>query len=74
MAIQDIYQAVLSLDIDKVKHLVQRELDTGAGIEAILNDGLIAPMDEAGQRFSGSTCREFHIRGRNGPFFQEQII
>lgn len=52
MAIQDIYQAVLSLDIEKVKQLVQRELDSGASIEAVLNDGLIAAMDEVGQKFS----------------------
>jgi len=52
VAIQDIYQAVLSFDDKSAAKLVQEELDKGTDISDILNDGLIGAMDEVGQQFS----------------------
>jgi len=52
MAIHDIFQAVMNFDEEKVKVLVQAEIDSRADVEAILNEGLIGAMDEVGKRFS----------------------
>ena len=52
MAIQDIYQAVLQFQAKDMAGLVQRELDGGTEITEILNSGLIAALDEVGERFS----------------------
>ena len=52
MAIQDIYQAVLQFQAKDMANLVQKELDAGTEITALLNDGLIAALDEVGERFS----------------------
>lgn len=52
MGIRDIYEAVILFQVDKVKKLTQAELDSGTDIQVILNDGLIAAMDEVGKKFS----------------------
>jgi len=52
MSIQDIYNAVLAFDEATVKAKTQEELDAGTDVGSILNDGLISPMDEVGERFS----------------------
>lgn len=52
MATQDIYQAVLQFNARAVADLTKAELETGTDIQTILQDGLIAPMDEVGRRFS----------------------
>jgi 5-methyltetrahydrofolate--homocysteine methyltransferase len=52
MAIQDIFQAVMDFDEEGVPGLVQKELDAGSDVQAVLNDGLIAAMDEVGKQFS----------------------
>lgn len=52
MAIQDIFQAVMTFDEASVKKHVQAELDAGTDMDAILNEGLIGAMDEVGKRFS----------------------
>jgi 5-methyltetrahydrofolate--homocysteine methyltransferase len=52
MAIKDIYEGVLSFQVDKVKELTQAELDAGTDVQSILNDGLISAMDEVGRKFS----------------------
>jgi 5-methyltetrahydrofolate--homocysteine methyltransferase len=52
MAIKDIYEGVLSFQVDKVKELVQAELNAGTDVQSILNDGLISAMDEVGRQFS----------------------
>ena len=52
MAVKDIYQAVLGLDVDKTADLVQKELGIGTDVQTILKEGLIAPMDEVGKLFS----------------------
>ena len=52
MAVQDIFQAVMTFDEASVKKLVQAELDAKADIDSILNEGLIGAMDEVGKKFS----------------------
>jgi 5-methyltetrahydrofolate--homocysteine methyltransferase len=45
-------QAVIKGDIKTAVAETQKSLDTGAAVQIILDDGLIAAMDEVGQRFS----------------------
>ncbi len=52
MAIDDIYDAVLAYDDAGAAKLVQAELDAGVAIATILDDGLIAAVDEVGGQFS----------------------
>jgi methanogenic corrinoid protein MtbC1 len=52
MAIKEIFQAVLSFDEAKVSDLTRKEIEAGTDIEVILNEGLIAAMDEVGLQFS----------------------
>lgn len=52
MAINDIYQAVLRFDKSGMPALVQSELEAGTDISSLLNEGLIAALDEVGERFS----------------------
>lgn len=52
MALQYIYQPIISLDMDSVTGLVQKELDQGTDVSVILKEGLIAALDEVGERFS----------------------
>ena len=52
MALEDIYKAVLSFDMAKTGELTELELASGTDIQRILDEGLIAAMDEVGTRFS----------------------
>ena len=52
MTVEAIFDGVISLDRKGVPSLVQEALDQGADPEAILNQGLIAALDEVGKRFS----------------------
>ncbi|MDW7712122.1 MAG: corrinoid protein [Deferrisomatales bacterium] len=52
MAIQDIFNAVLDFEEEGMPALVQKEIDAGRDVQSVLNDGLIAAMDEVGKRFS----------------------
>ena len=52
MAMEEIYQEVIKFNRDRVAELVQSQIDQGAAISTILNEGLIAPLDEVGRRFS----------------------
>jgi 5-methyltetrahydrofolate--homocysteine methyltransferase len=52
MAIDDIYNAILTLNLKEIAAKVQAELDSGGDVQQILNRGLIAPLDEVGRRFS----------------------
>jgi len=52
MAIKDIFDAILNYNRLEIADLVQKEISKGADLSIILNDGLIAPMDEVGERFS----------------------
>jgi len=51
MALQDIYQGILNFDREAVPDLVKKELDQGTDVSAILKQGLIAALDEVGERF-----------------------
>ena len=55
MAIQDIFNAVLTFDVETVRNRTQAEVDAGTDLSAVLNDGLIAAMDEVGRQFSDGT-------------------
>lgn len=52
MGTNEIYQAIMMYNRPKVAELVQAEIDQGTDISIILSDGLIAPLDEIGKRFS----------------------
>ena len=52
MAINDIFQAVLAFDQAAVIEKVNAEIAADSDIQTILNEGLIAAMDEVGSRFS----------------------
>lgn len=52
MAIEDIFHAVVHFDQAGVKETVQKEIDKGTPVDDILNDGLIAALDEVGKKFS----------------------
>ncbi len=52
MAIQDIYDAVMGFDEDGVRDLVTAELGAGTHVQTVLNEGMIAALDEIGRRFS----------------------
>ena len=55
MAVEDIFEAVLEFDEDRVAELVEVELGAGTRVETVLNDGLIAALDTVGARFSEGT-------------------
>ena len=52
MALDKIYQAVVGMDQNGVEPLVQAEIDAGTPVSEILQNGLIAAMDEVGAKFS----------------------
>ena len=52
MSIKDICQAVVSLKKDDVAKAVQACIESGIGVDEILNDGLIGAMDLIGTKFS----------------------
>ncbi len=52
MGTNKIYQAIMTYNKLKVAELVQTEIDHGTNINMILNEGLIAPLDEIGKKFS----------------------
>jgi len=52
MAIQDICEAVVSLNRDNVVKAVQACIDGGFSVDDILNEGLIGAMDLIGTKFS----------------------
>jgi len=52
MEIKKIYEAVIAFEKEKVAALVKAEIDKGSEIAMILNEGLIAPLDEIGSLFS----------------------
>jgi|TARA_B100000959_G_scaffold263207_1_gene302387 5-methyltetrahydrofolate--homocysteine methyltransferase len=55
MTVADIYDAVMEYEEDIVPELVQSEIDTGTDIRVILQEGLVAPLDEIGEKFSAGT-------------------
>ncbi|MDD2503302.1 MAG: corrinoid protein [Clostridia bacterium] len=52
MDVKEVYGAVLDLDVNQVLELVNNEISNGTDVLTILNDGLIAALDEVGKRFS----------------------
>ena len=52
MALEDICRSVLALDPVKTTDLVRTEVEAGSAPEVILEEGLIAAMDEVGRLFS----------------------
>ena len=52
MATQEIFNAVLEFDAEKVRKLTQAEIDAGTDVGLILNEGLIGAMDTVGEKFS----------------------
>jgi Predicted cobalamin binding protein len=52
MSVQDIYDAVVEFNLDKVVSLVNAEIANGTDVSEILSNGLIGAMDEVGQRYS----------------------
>ena len=55
MTVADIYDAVMEYEEGIVPELVQSEIDTGTDIRVILQEGLVAPLDEIGEKFSAGT-------------------
>jgi 5-methyltetrahydrofolate--homocysteine methyltransferase len=55
MSTAAIYDAVLEYDDERVPELIEAELKAGTDVEAILNEGLVAALDDVGRRFSEGT-------------------
>ena len=49
--IQELHTAVIAGQVPTVKNLINQGLDKGEKIEDILNQGLIAAMDQLGKQF-----------------------
>ena len=52
MAVKDIFKMVSDFKISEIVKSVQAEIDAGIEISTILNEGLVAAMDEVGSKFS----------------------
>lgn len=52
MSIENIFQAVIGLDVDKVVSEVNGEIAAGTDVHVILKEGLIKALDVVGERFS----------------------
>jgi 5-methyltetrahydrofolate--homocysteine methyltransferase len=52
MALTEIINSILEFDEKATVRCVQTELDRGTDVMVILNDGLIAAMDEVGRRYA----------------------
>lgn len=52
MPVKDIFNAVLAFDGEAVVDNVNKELSGGTSVSVILKEGLIAPLDEIGQKFT----------------------
>ena len=55
MSMDDIYDAVLGYDDEAVAALVRARIDAGEEVSTVLDDGLIAAMDEVGALFAEGT-------------------
>jgi len=52
MSVEAIYNAIIEFDDEDVVKAIQEAMDAGVESKVILNDGLIAAMDEVGRLFS----------------------
>lgn len=52
MSVLAIYDAVMGYDEERVAELVTAEIAAGTDVNAVLNDGMIAALDEVGRKFS----------------------
>lgn len=52
MTVDDIYDAVMEYDDERVVELIEAELDAGTDVNQILDDGLIAALDDIGEQFA----------------------
>ncbi len=55
MSLDHIYFSVLDFDEEGIAGLVRRELDAGTDPTVVLNEGLVAALDEVGRCFSDGT-------------------
>ena len=55
MSIQEIYDAVIAYEDERMAGLVTGELEAGTKPEEILEGGMVAALDDIGQRFSDGT-------------------
>lgn len=55
MTVAEISDAVLKYEEEDVAELVQGEIDDGTDVQVILRDGLIAPLDAIGEKFSAGS-------------------
>jgi 5-methyltetrahydrofolate--homocysteine methyltransferase len=55
MSIAEIFEAVLEYDEERVPERVEAALDAGFPVDDILNQGLVAALDNIGRRFSEGT-------------------
>ncbi|HJM48254.1 MAG TPA: corrinoid protein [Alphaproteobacteria bacterium] len=55
MSVSEIYEAVSDYDDAKVTELVNAEVAAGTEVQVILNEGMIAALDEIGRKFSEGT-------------------
>ncbi len=55
MSVSEIYEAVSNYDDAKVTELVNAEVAAGTEVQVILNEGMIAALDEIGRKFSEGT-------------------
>ncbi len=55
MSVAEIYNAVLEYDEERVPMLVEAEIAAGTDLRAVLNEGLIAALEDIGRRFSEGT-------------------
>ena len=52
MAVKDIFKMVSDFKVSEIAKSVQAEINAGIEISTILNEGLVAAMDEVGSKFS----------------------
>ncbi len=52
MSLRAIYDAVMAFDEERVAELARAEIEAGTDVNAILNEGMIAALDEVGRKFS----------------------
>lgn len=52
MTVNDIYDAVMEYDDERVVELIEAELAAGTDVNQILDDGLIAALDDIGEQFA----------------------